>query len=62
MIPNIKKGNTLINLKDNITDDLVDFEETADYINKFFTNIGPNLAKNYSIYSPANCKVLCLES
>ena len=29
----------------NINDPLIEVEETADYINKFFTNIGPNLAK-----------------
>ena len=45
VIPNNNKGTKLIHLKDNTTDSLININETSDYINKFFTNIGPNLAK-----------------
>ena len=46
VIPNNNKGSKFINLKDQENATYVEVNETADFINKFFTNIGPKLAKN----------------
>ena len=48
VLPN-KKGNTrgLFDLFDNITKCDIPNHETADFINEYFVNIGPKLAKNY---------------
>ena len=35
-------------LKDSITQNEIALEETADYINQFFTNVGPNLARQHN--------------
>ena len=46
VIPNSNKNTKIINLKDTNTGDPIELNDTADYINNFFINIGPNLAKN----------------
>ena len=46
VIPNKPKGAKPIILKDQQQGTQVEVNDTADYINKFFINIGPNLAQN----------------
>ena len=46
VLPNKSKGTKPIILKDQMQHTEVDYNETADYINNFFINIGPNLAKD----------------
>ena len=46
VIPNKKFNNgNIFNLLDNSTNEMIDSDNTADFINDYFTNIGPNLAK-----------------
>ena len=46
IMPNKKKSQTYkITLKDKENDDLIPEDRTADYVNKYFTNIGPKLAR-----------------
>ena len=47
VIPNKKSNNrNIFNLLDNSTKEMIESENTADFINDYFTNIGPNLAKD----------------
>ena len=47
VIPNKKSNNgNIFNLLDNSTNEMIDSNNTADFINDYFTNIGPNLARN----------------
>ena len=47
VIPNKKSNNgNIFNLLDNLPNEMIDSDKTADFINDYFTNIGPNLAKN----------------
>ena len=46
VIPNKKSNNrNIFNLLDISTKEMIESEKTADFINDYFTNIGPNLAK-----------------
>ena len=46
VISNKKSNNgNIFNLLDNTTNEMIDSDNTADFINDYFTNIGPNLAK-----------------
>ena len=45
VIPSASSSNKTINLKDLDNNNHVDVYNTADYINDFFVNIGPNIAK-----------------
>ena len=48
LIPGRSSKTGRIWLKDEVTNDTIPVDLTADFINKFFTNIGPELAKGHS--------------
>ena len=48
VIPNKKKSSAIINLKDRDSDSEVEQERVANFMNSFFTSVGPNLAQKHT--------------
>ena len=48
LFPSSTCNNGVIKLTDSVTDKEIEMHQTADYINEFFTNIGPNLTELFT--------------